>query len=167
MRTLYIVRHAKSSWAEHGMRDFDRPLNERGSRNAPFMARLFHARGEPVDLMVSSPANRALTTARYFHKELGLPADALVQEPHIYAAQRSTLLQVLNAFPDRAARIMLFGHNPGLTELIDDLSGTDVGNLPTCGIVRIDLLVEAWSMVSRDTGTLVWSDQPKSHPGQE
>ena len=90
MKTLYLCRHAKSSWADPGMDDFDRPLNERGQRNAPFMAGLFKERGEPVDLIVSSPANRALTTAKAFASALHLPADRFKQDRNIYLAERQT-----------------------------------------------------------------------------
>lgn len=166
MKTLYLVRHAKSSWADPGMRDFDRPLNERGMRNAPFMAGMFKQRGEPVDMLVSSPANRAISTARFFAKELGVRPEQLREEPGIYEAERSKLVRIVNALPDGAERVMLFGHNPGFSEVLEYLSESGSGDMPTCAIARIDLLVDAWSAVGKSTGTLVWLDYPKRHPGQ-
>ncbi len=167
MKTLYLCRHAKSSWADLGMEDFDRPLNDRGLRNAPHMAQTFKERGEPVDLIVSSPANRALTTAQFFAKNLRLPAERFLQNKVIYHAERSTLMRVVQELPDSAQRAMLFGHNPGFSELVQHLCDGGVGDLPTCGLVRIDLPVNEWQLASRDLGTLVWFDYPKRHPGQE
>lgn len=166
MRTLYITRHAKSSWSEPNSTDFDRPLNERGMRNAPFMAKEFHKRGEPLDLLVSSTAKRALSTALIFAKELGIPEQDVLRIEALYHSSIPTLLHTLNNLPNTAQRVMLFGHNPGLTELVEYLSSEDIGNLPTCGIVRIDLPGDHWEQVSRDLGTLVWLDHPKRHPGQ-
>ncbi|MEZ4738095.1 MAG: histidine phosphatase family protein [Flavobacteriales bacterium] len=166
MRTLYLCRHAKSSWADAGMRDHDRPLNERGLRNAPFMAAQFKARQEPIDLIVSSTALRAITTARSFAHALGLAEDRIVQNAAIYHAELSMLMRVVNDLPNTAERIMLFGHNPGFTYLLDHLADAGVANLPTCGLVRIDLHVDDWRAVSKGCGSMVWFDYPKRHPGQ-
>lgn len=166
LRTLYIIRHAKSSWTEPNSPDFDRPLNERGLRNAPFMAHLFKKRGEPVDLLVSSTANRALSTALIFAKELGVPEQDVLRIKALYHSSVPTLLHTLNHLPNTMQRAMLFGHNPGLTELVEYLSSEDIGNLPTCGMVRIDFPGDDWTLVSRDLGTLVWMDYPKRHAGQ-
>ncbi|MBL7940908.1 MAG: histidine phosphatase family protein [Flavobacteriales bacterium] len=166
MKTLYLCRHAKSSWADPGMDDFDRPLNERGLRNAPFMAQVFKQRGELLDRIVSSPAKRALTTARSFADALAISNDHFLQDRSIYLAERSTLMHVVNALPTAADRVMLFGHNPGFTELLDHLSDAGVDNLPTCGLVRIDFALDDWKLLGKHTGNLVWFDYPKRHPGQ-
>lgn len=162
--TIYICRHAKSSWNDASLPDFDRPLNERGLRDAPFMAKVFRQRGEQVDLVVSSTARRAMSTALTFAHELGVAEDAILRMDRIYHATVPTLLATLNALPTDAKRAMLFGHNPGLTELIAYLTGEDIGHLPTCGMARIDFPGDAWNWVSRDSGTLVWLDHPKRHP---
>lgn len=166
MKTLYLCRHAKSSWADPGMDDFDRPLNERGQRNAPFMAHVFKYRGEPIDLIVSSPANRALTTARCFADALAIPTERFVQCRSIYHAERQTLAHIVSQLPNSAGRVMLFGHNPGFTQLLDHLSDMRVDNLPTCGLVRIDFSVDDWQHIAKGSGTLVWFDYPKRHHGQ-
>jgi phosphohistidine phosphatase len=160
VKTLYICRHAKSSWADPGMRDFDRPLNQRGLKDAPDMAQRFVERLEPVDLLVSSPAERAITTAREYARTL-LRENRLVQEPRIYEASVPALLRIISNLPPDAHAVMLFGHNPGFTELVAHLSGQDIGNLPTSGIARVDVEVDDWDAVSRDTGRLVWLDYPK------
>lgn len=167
MKTLYLCRHAKSSWTDPGVDDHDRPLNERGLRNAVHMAAVFKQRGEPIDLLVSSTANRALTTARFFAEALSIPKDAIAQDRSIYLAERSTLIQFVNGFSSNADRVMLFGHNPGFTILLDHLSDAGVDNLPTCGLVRIDFALDNWAHIGKKSGTLVWFDYPKRYPGQD
>jgi phosphohistidine phosphatase len=166
MRTLYLCRHAKSSWADAGMRDHDRPLNERGFRNAPFMAKEFGARQEPVDLLMSSTALRAITTARSFANELRIDQTSIIQDASIYHADVPTLMNVINGLPANADRVMLFGHNPGFTQLLDHLTGAGVANIPTCGLVCIDMGIDDWRGASRHLGTVRWYDYPKRHPGQ-
>ncbi len=167
MKTLYLCRHAKSSWADPGMDDFDRPLNERGLRNAPYMAQVFKERGERIDLIITSPAKRAMTTARSFADTLAIDKEHFIQDRAIYLAERITLMHVVNSVPSVADRVMLFGHNPGFTELIDHLSDAGIDNLPTCGLVRIDFALDDWRLLSKHTGTLVWSDYPKRYAGQD
>lgn len=160
MRTLYIVRHAKSSWADPGISDFDRPLNERGLYDAPMMAKRFDERLEPVGLLMSSPAKRALTTANSFAAVL---EDAPVHEiPELYLADRSTLLHIIGKLPEGIRQAMLFGHNPGVSELVDLLTGNGIGDMPTCAIVRIDFSAESWQEMAAGTGTLTWWDTPKN-----
>ncbi|MBL0126743.1 MAG: histidine phosphatase family protein [Flavobacteriales bacterium] len=161
MRTLYLCRHAKSSWADPGQDDFDRPLNERGERDAPIMAQRTKQYGAPVDLIVTSHANRALSTARAFASELGLSGDALKQDVRLYHASPQTIAKVVSELPDSARRVMLFGHNPGFSEAVDYFCGDGVGDMPTCGIVRIDMVANEWKETGRDLGTLVWFDYPK------
>lgn len=161
MRTVYLVRHAKSSWADPGMADFDRPLNDRGLRDAPDMARRFRARNEPVDLLVSSPAKRAITTARIFAQELGI--EQVRTEERIYEAHFRALEGLLTTLPDEARSVMLFGHNPGFSLLAQELTGDGVGDMPTCAIVRIDLFAERWNEAASGTGTVVWVEAPKDH----
>jgi len=166
MKTLYLCRHAKSSWADPGMDDFDRPLNERGQRNAPFMANVFKERGEPVDLIVTSPANRARATARHFVSVLGLAPDRFREDRAIYLAERHALAHLIGKLPNSADRVVLFGHNPGFTDLLNHLSDAGVDNMPTCSMVRIDLPVNDWQHIVKGIGTLVWFDYPKRHAGQ-
>jgi phosphohistidine phosphatase len=174
MRSLYFCRHAKSDWSDGDLADHDRPLNARGERNAPLMARLFRERNEMLDLLVSSTAVRAITTARVFARELGAaerdsfdpaaPRPQLVQEARIYEADVHELLRVVNALPDAAASVMLFGHNPGFTHMVEFFSSELIGNLPTCGMVRIDMPISSWREASQDMGAMVWMDYPKRHP---
>lgn len=159
VRTLYLVRHAKSAWDDPTLSDFDRPLNARGLRDAPEMARRFAARKEPVDLLVSSPAARAISTAQVFASALEQPE--VQQEPALYLATPSALMGLIASLPDTASSAMLFGHNPGLSELAELLCNNGIGNLPTCTIVRIDLEAAHWAEVASGTGILKWWDTPK------
>ena len=165
MRTLYLTRHAKSSWDDPDTDDFHRPLNSRGERDAPFMAKAFSARGERIERMVSSPAVRAISTARLFAEALGIADADIAQHREMYLADHRVLLRVVNLMSDDHARVMLFGHNPGFSELVEHISDGDIGEMPTCSTVRIDLAVDSWSEVSAGLGNMVWYDFPKNHSG--
>ncbi len=165
MRTLYLTRHAKSSWDDPDTDDFNRPLNARGERDAPFMAKVFSERGEPVDRLVSSPAVRAITTARIYAKAMGVDTDRIMQDKGLYLAPTAMLLRTINLWADDTQRVMIFGHNPGFSELVDQLSDGDIGELPTCATVRMDFTVDSWGDVNMGLGTLVWFDYPKRHVG--
>lgn len=162
MKKLLIIRHAKSDWSMPGVRDFDRTLNERGLRNAPEMARRLKERQEVPQAVVASPALRAKTTAEIFCREWGVPVSDILFQEEIYEASASTLLRVINGLDDRYESIALFGHNPGLTEIIVDLCNSDLYNLPTCGVVQISFPFESWAMVSRQTGDQLLFDYPKN-----
>ncbi|MCB9171067.1 MAG: histidine phosphatase family protein [Flavobacteriales bacterium] len=167
MRTLYLTRHAKSSWDDPHGTDHERPLNRRGERDAPFMAERFRSRSEPLDLLVSSTALRALSTARTFAGTLGIPTTEIVERPEIYLADHRTLLRLLNSLPDAAHRIMLFGHDPGLNDLVNHLAEENVAHMPTCCTARLDLDVERWEEVGMGAGRIAWIDFPKRHPELE
>lgn len=148
MRTLFLIRHAKSSWDNPGLRDFNRPLNERGLHDAPKMAKLLAKKGVKPDLLLSSPAKRAITTAHFFAEAFGLEADDVVQEQEIYEAAVSDILNIVNNLPDSAQSVMLFGHNPTLTDVANRFSDQYIDNIPTCGIVQIESEADSWKAFS-------------------
>jgi phosphohistidine phosphatase len=154
MKTLFLIRHAKSSWAEPEMKDFDRPLNDRGNENAPFMGKLLKKEKIFPDLIISSPAKRAITTARKIADEIDYPKNKIVEEPKIYEANVKTLLQIINSLDDENETVFLFGHNPGFTDLLGYLTEANISNIPTCGIAQIEFDSESWKEVSRETGTM-------------
>lgn len=164
MLTLYLMRHAKSSWDDPLQTDFHRPLNARGLRDAPAMAAHFAARKETVDLLVSSPAARALATAQHVASALGATNDSIVQEPKLYLADLTTWRSVLNDLPATSGTVALFSHNPGISECCEWLTGEGLGELPTCAMVRIDMDADEWKALARGTGTVRWYDYPKKHP---
>ncbi|HMX40664.1 MAG TPA: histidine phosphatase family protein [Saprospiraceae bacterium] len=144
MRNLYLIRHAKSSWDTPGLRDFNRPLNERGLHDAPRMAKLLAKEGVQPDLIISSPAKRALTTALFFAEAFGMPEEQVAREQDIYEASVRDLLRVISALPDAAHTVLLFGHNNTLTDVANLFTEDFIENVPTCGIVRIESGAPTW-----------------------
>lgn len=160
-KQLLIVRHGKSDWNNLNLSDFDRPINQRGKKNAPEMAKRLVKKNIIPQQLVSSPALRAITTANYFAEELGMNKPSIIREPTIYEASSQTLLGIINKLDNKSDLTALFGHNPGLTDLIPDLCDTGLFNIPTCGMVLIKFPIDDWSMVSNGTGDLVFFDYPK------
>lgn len=160
MKRLFLVRHAKSDWSTSGMADFSRPLNDRGHRVAPKMGTLLFEKGVSPELLVSSPAVRAATTAKYFADEIGYPSDNIKLEDAIYGASSVSLLKVVNELPDSAKSVMLFGHNPGFSYFAEELSNGRLGNFPTCAVVCIDFEVDLWSEISLGMGINKWYSYP-------
>ena len=144
MKVAYIVRHAKSSWADPYLPDHDRPLNERGKRDAPFMAQMMQLKEQAPDLMVTSTARRANRTARYFRKAFGLPKKLVWKDSRLYHAAPQAILDTIREIPDEYQCIYVFGHNPGMTELANFFSRAYIDNVPTCGIVKITCDIDAW-----------------------
>ena len=163
MKTLYLVRHAKSSWDNVNMSDFDRPLNKRGEKAAPFMAKLLAEKEVRPDLVISSPANRALTTAEVFCGELGYPEEKIEQRMEIYEGGLNEMLRLVREVPDNLDTVMLFGHNPTLTAFTRFISGHNLENIVTCGVVRIDMKSDAWQSAMMDSGTFAWYEYPKKY----
>ncbi len=163
MKTVYFVRHAKSSWEEPGLSDRERPLNKRGKRDAPFMAKLLSGRGVQPDKLVSSAAKRAFTTALYFAEAFGfVESDVLVMN-RIYEASPDDLLSVIREFSDEWDIILIFGHNPTLTEIANRFTGRFIANMPTCSIVRVDDPVERWSDFGSPKASVTEFHYPKQY----
>jgi phosphohistidine phosphatase len=163
MKQLLIVRHAKSDRNDPSLADFDRPLNDRGHKNAVEMAKRLVKQDIIPGQLVSSPALRAISTANYFADKLGIDRSGIVKNRDIYEASAHTLLKVINGFDDDSDITALFGHNPGLSEIAFQLSdNAGLENLPTCGMALIEFPFDKWSMVSRGTGKLLLYDFPKS-----
>jgi phosphohistidine phosphatase len=160
MKTLLIVRHAKSSWDHPGIDDFDRPLNERGIRNAPEMARRLVLRELLPELMISSPAKRAISTAEFFKNQFGIKEVDLKSEAAIYEADRETLMRIISRQNPDLDCIMLIGHNPGLSDLVNWLCDTDEV-LSTCAVAEIKVEDFKWNGWKRACGELVNLDYPK------
>ena len=163
MKTLVIVRHEKSSWNDPGLSDHERPLNKRGLRDAPMMGARLAEWGPPVDRVISSSAVRALTTAELITQEMGLPWDEILVEETLYHASEEEMLDLIQDQEDYIDGLMLFGHNPGMTALVNDLSDLGLGNLPTCGVVVIQFDVESWSQVGEVEAVTEEMNFPKIH----
>lgn len=162
MKTLILVRHAKSSWAELGTADFDRPLNERGKRDAPEMAGRVLQRHLKVDQLVSSPALRALTTARYFAETLGFSAESIRQVPELYHPTMPALTSVIEHFPDAWDAVMIFSHNPTITEFVNTLTPVRLDNMPTCAVFAVSLQTRKWQEFQTAARQFLFFDYPKA-----
>jgi phosphohistidine phosphatase len=161
MKSLTLVRHAKSSWSAPGLADFDRPLNERGKRDLPVSARRFAATCPVPDRILTSPAARALTTARGFAEALGMGGDAMVEDRRIYEASRGNLFSVLREQPETLDDVMLVGHSPGIADLAHALCGAPGGKFPTCAILRLRIADRRWADLGDGDGELLVFDTPK------
>lgn len=162
MKKLIVIRHAKSSWDIPDLDDIERPLNKRGKKNAPEMGRRISERGIMPDLIISSPAKRALSTARRIAEELHFPKKAIVQEPIFYHDTMKDMIAVINAIPTDVNTLMVFGHNPMLTDMVNYLTGSDIFNIPTCGVAEMHFYLTDWAQVNKAKGKLTFFDYPKS-----
>jgi phosphohistidine phosphatase len=159
MKTLLLLRHAKSSQEDPSLQDFDRPLNERGQQDAPLIGKYIRKQKIKADLVISSPAERARQTAELFMKSAGLKVE-LRFDKRIYEASLRRLLQVTSLIEDSVSTAIMIGHNPGFAELFEALTGED-RDLPTASLACIELSVEKWSKVRTGVGDLKWLVTPK------
>ena len=161
MKELVLVRHAKSSWTDSSLDDSERPLNKRGERDAPEMGTRLARRKHRPDLIVSSPAVRALETARIIAKKLGYPRKDIAVQERLYGAGVVDLLDIIRNADDMVITLMLFGHNPGLTELANHLGPREIPSLPTCGVLHLRFEADTWSIVGYSRGEEVLFDCPR------
>src|ERR1043166_7418135 len=159
MKTLLLVRHAKSNKDHPGLADRDRPLADRGRKEAPKMGKRLAKRGVKPDVLVSSPALRALTTAQLMADEIGYGRDDIVVDDRLYASSDDRLLAVIRALDDKVGCVMLFGHNPEFTDLAHRLS-SDIVDMPTCAVAEFRFDTNRWS----DVGKLEPAQSTLDHP---
>ena len=152
MKELILVRHAKSSWQDPALRDHERPLNKRGKRDAPEMGDRLARRGYDPDLIISSSADRALETARAFAVKLGYPSEHIQTEERIYHASVDELLEAIRGVEASVETLVLFGHNPGFTQLANLLGPRDIFNMPTCGVLHLRFNTKSWSTIGPVAG---------------
>ncbi len=161
MLELFLLRHAKSSWDDPEVSDFDRPLNKRGKEDAPKMGEHLASVGVRPDLIVASPAKRAKKTAKAVARALGYDEERIVWKESIYEASPQTLLYLICALPQEAKRVMLVGHNPGLTMLANLLGDVTIDNIPTAGVVGIAFDAKTWDAACKMRGHTIMFDYPK------
>lgn len=162
MKTLCIVRHAKSSWDNPGQSDFDRPLNERGKKDAPLMGKRLRERGINPDLLLSSPAKRAYATAKRISREIGYAEEKIKTDNRLYHADSETILDTVQHLNNRYSTVMLVGHNPGLTDFVNEVMHACMDNLPTCGIVAARFFIDDWKNIEAGSSELLFIDFPKN-----
>ncbi len=163
MRRLTLIRHAKSSWDYAELSDFERPLNARGRRDAASMAQRLAPELERPLRLISSPALRAITTAHVFAAALGLPNIHIRLEPRIYEATRTALLGLVRECDDADRHILLFGHNPGFSELAQLLAPAPFGEMPTCAVATLAFDVPHWRELRHGGGVLQRYEYPKKN----
>ena len=168
MKILYLLRHAKSSWSNMELPDFQRPLNRRGKKDAPLMGKVLAAKKIKIDLMVSSSAKRAKKTAKKLAKQIVYPKEKIVFNQDIYEAHIADLLNVIHQVPNEINSLMLVGHNPTFTDLANLLcSDFHTENIPTAGVLAISFPCENWLEIEENTGNFLFFEYPKKHNIQE
>ena len=163
MKKLYLIRHAKSSWKNPGLEDFERPLNKRGLKDAERMGKVLKKASLRPDVVITSPARRAQETAEIIIDKIGFPVERVVLEEEVYDATTYELMEIINKLDDGLDTVVLFGHNPGMTNLANLLNDVEIDNIPTCGIFVIEFDVKSWKKVSEKSGAFVSFDFPKNH----
>lgn len=161
MKRVTLLRHAKSSWSQPGLADHDRPLNQRGQRDAPVMGRRLIARGVRPTLIVTSPAKRARQTTKLLAREIGYPVEFLQTEKALYLSSPATILETIEMQDDTFNELVICAHNPGITEFANQLSGQTIDNVPTCGMVIVEADTDRWSEIAESRRTFVDFDYPK------
>ncbi|MEO1514356.1 MAG: histidine phosphatase family protein [Bacteroidota bacterium] len=163
MKTVFFIRHAKSSWADASLSDIDRPLNKRGLRDAPFMSQLLKGKGVTVDKIISSPANRAYTTATYFADAFEIAKQDILVRREIYEAWTEDVLGLVRGLDQEWNSVLIFGHNPCFTSLANLFSSSYIPNVPTCGISQVVAEVDNWAELTENTGRLHAFYYPKQY----
>jgi phosphohistidine phosphatase len=163
MKTLYLLRHAKSSWAEHGLSDQQRPLNERGLRDAPMMGKRFRSRGESFERIVASPALRAQQTAELFAEACGFAEDDIETDSNLYFLGSGSIEDLIQSQEDQVETLMLVFHNPDITGFANAIEDdVRIDNVPTCGLIRLSCDLSVWSDWTRAQTSFEYFDYPKN-----
>lgn len=163
MKRVIIVRHAKSSWDDASIPDFERPLNKRGEHDAPEMAKRLADKKVDIDAFISSPAKRAKKTASLFAKEFGQSKDDLVLVDALYHAAPDQFYETIEKAPAKAKTIAIFSHNPGITEFVNSLTETRVDDMPTCAVYAVKADIKDWTEFRQAKREFWFFDFPKSH----
>lgn len=161
MKILYLVRHAKAELGSHTKEDAKRTLTQRGIETAVKMGqRLFEQQVQP-QWVVTSPAARTLATAELIADKLHVPAMSIQQEPKIYNASFKAWLDVIHDLDDQYERVMMVGHNPGITQVVNYLGGENIEIMPTTGVYAVSFDVDHWHAVHGQGATVLFFDSPK------
>jgi phosphohistidine phosphatase len=166
LKSLLLTRHAKSSWDHAGLSDIERPLNSRGKKAAPLMGQLIREKMDIPDILISSPANRAFSTAKVFAETFGYIENDIIINNTIYGAGPYQLLDIVKDQDNIYHSIMLFGHNPTFTTFANMLSNENIFNVVTCGVVKIDFNIQNWIDIDYGSGNMIYYEYPKKHTKQ-
>jgi len=162
-KSLLIVRHAKSSWADLSQKDFDRPLNDRGKKDAAAMAKRVHKeKNVELDAILSSPAKRAITTAKFFAEEFEIKKKNIIEWPELYEASTDNFYKAVSSLDDDYSVVALFSHNPGITAFVNDLTNTRIDDMPTCAVFAIHIKTGSWKDFETAEKEFWFFDYPKN-----
>ncbi len=161
MKTLILIRHAKSDWGFEGLEDIDRPLNERGYRDAETMRHFLVNKIPKIDHILASPAVRTYATAAMFARKYGYDAKDINLQVGIYHSPMPNYLEAIHQLSDAHEVVLVFGHNPGITDLCCHISDHEFENVATCGIVALQFDIENWQSVTEHSGALLFYEFPK------
>jgi phosphohistidine phosphatase len=162
LKTIILVRHAKSSWDDFSLKDEDRPLTDRGKKNAPDMAKRLLKKKVPIDAILSSPAERAKSTAEYFAREYDISKKKIILIPELYMANNDAFVRTIRNAPEKANSIALFSHNDGITHFANSLSEAKVDNMPTCSVFAVKVDIKSWDEFEPGKSEFYFFDYPKS-----
>lgn len=161
LKQLLLIRHAKSSWDDIGLEDIDRPLNNRGKKEASILGRLLKKKGLLPQLIISSPAKRARKTAKKISQEVGYPKSDIEINKVIYPGSVSSLVECIRSIDKKIDQVFIVAHYPGLMDLGNYLAGSNIEKLPTCGFILIDFKMKSWKDITKDSGNLVLVDRAR------
>lgn len=161
-KTLLVVRHAKSSWDVSSLNDFERPLNERGKKDAPVMAKRLKEKKIAIDALVSSPAKRAKKTAELFCEAFGKKEEDVIYMSMLYHAPAEVFYEVIEQLDDQFSKVAVFSHNPGITDFVNSLTDSvKIDNLPTCGVFAVHIQSDKWKDFKKSKKEFLFYDYPK------
>lgn len=163
MKTLYVVRHAKSSHALIGQPDMARPLNSRGIEDATMMAQRLFSQQQIFEAFISSPATRAFTTCSLFAKVFNIPSEKILVEKKLYEAPASAFYEVLKKTENHFSTIALFSHNPGISYFVNSLTDKIIDGMPTCGVFGVEAHIDSWKDFELAKKDFLYFDFPKNH----
>lgn len=162
MKTLLLIRHAKSSWADPGQEDFERPLNDRGKQDAPVMGKRFAKKGIQLDAIIASPAKRTKKTSELIAGELGVDKSMIFFNEDLYLAPVSTFYDIISNIDDVLDHVAIIAHNPGITDFVNELTGVRVDNMPTCAVYGVQIKISRWGDFKKEDKRFLFFDYPKN-----
>lgn len=162
MKTLYVIRHAKSGWGDFNLPDFDRPLNDRGKKDAPEMAARLKENNIIIDAFVSSPAKRARKTCKLFCEAYNYKEDDIIYIDSLYLAPAEKIFEVVTGLNNQYSHVAIFAHNPGVTDFANRLtSQVHIDEMPTCGIFAVETAIDNWKDFRNEEKKFLFFDYPK------
>lgn len=161
MKSILLVRHAKSSWENFGVPDFDRPLNDRGKRDAPMIAGRLLDRKVGIDGFVSSPAKRAKKTAQAFAEKYGVNTDRIIYVDNLYEAGPDQFFEAIENLDDKMESVAIFSHNPGITGFANKMEVAKIDEMPTCSVFAVRIPIKTWKEFRNSTKEFWFFEYPK------